>query len=100
MQQFRLLAEQEKWEHYKRKQEKRELKTALVLQFNETFGESETDIKGWHEMCRVMGITPIPKTAYECKEVRPYQLFKYLELLNRVEYLSCFDAPMSTWWIL
>ncbi|KAI0089525.1 hypothetical protein BDY19DRAFT_108732 [Irpex rosettiformis] len=69
MGQFRRLASQEDWSPKKRRKEKRALQTALVLQFNDTYGENEAEIANWQGLCRAMRIDPIPETVAECKKL-------------------------------
>ena len=71
MVQFRRLARQQGWEKGSDEYmtERRTLQIALVLQFNQIYGESETDIEGWRMLCTSMRIDPIPETVTECKKV-------------------------------
>ncbi|KAI0089524.1 hypothetical protein BDY19DRAFT_108672 [Irpex rosettiformis] len=66
MAQFKRLALEKDWPRKEYKKEKKALKTALVLQFNHIYGESEKEMKGWRALCRAMGADPIPKTPIEC----------------------------------
>ena len=45
-------------------------RTALVRQFNLSYGEDEDDLAAWHELLRRCGIKPLPKTSAACKRVR------------------------------
>ncbi|KAI0089526.1 hypothetical protein BDY19DRAFT_108811 [Irpex rosettiformis] len=67
--QFRRLAREEEWTKDEYKEEKKALQTALVLQFNDIYGENETDIEAWQELCIAMDIDPMPETVKECKRL-------------------------------
>lgn len=56
---------------YEVRVQKRELKTALVRQFNIKYGMDVNDLAAWQNLCRTVDI-PVPDTLYECQEVRTY----------------------------
>jgi hypothetical protein len=70
MQQFRHLAQKQGWEHrgvpYHSALE--DLKTALVVEFNQIYGTNDKDISAWQALCRVIGI-PVEDTLKECQKV-------------------------------
>lgn len=48
---------------------RRNIRTALVRQFNHRYGEDASDLAAWQALCLVAGIA-IPPTLEECEEVR------------------------------
>ena len=70
MSQFQSLSQQTGWTNDVYKQEKKALQTALVLQFNDIYGESESDMDNWEELCNAMDVDPMPRTVKQCKRVR------------------------------
>ena len=70
MSQFQSLSQQTGWSNDVYKQEKKALQTALVLQFNDIYGESESDMDNWEELCNAMDVDPMPRTVKQCKRVR------------------------------
>ena len=69
MSQFKALSRREVWSNDVFKQEKQALQTALVLQFNDIYGDDETDANSWKELCKTMDIRPMPRNMKECKQV-------------------------------
>lgn len=67
---FKALAKQQQWSNNQRKSELLALRTALVLQFNKTFGENAADIQGWEKLCHAIDANPVPKTVAGCRKVR------------------------------
>ncbi len=67
--QFHRLAKQKHWDEDEHKDERKALQTALVLQFNDTYGEEETDIHGWQKLCHAIDVDPMPGSVTECKKV-------------------------------
>jgi len=49
---------------------RRHYQTALVQQFNLSYGKDVDDLAAWHKLLRRCGIKPLPKTSAECKKVR------------------------------
>lgn len=45
------------------------LKDALTQQFNSIYGTEVNSIESWQNLCRVLGITPIPEGLHACREV-------------------------------
>jgi hypothetical protein len=76
MSEFTRLSQQRNWDPdssdsqlgYEARRAKKQLKDALVVQFNATFGTDEKDLNSWRELCRVIGI-PAPNTLAECQAV-------------------------------
>lgn len=48
---------------------KRNLRTAMVRQFNARYGEDADDLAAWQALCLRVDI-PVPDTLAECQEVR------------------------------
>jgi len=48
----------------------RHYQTALVRQFNLSYGKDVDDLAAWHKLLRHCGTKPLPETSAECKEVR------------------------------
>lgn len=75
------------------KKARTELKEALVLQFNRSYGEDPESMDSWRSLCQIIRIAPIPDTMVECREVRTgyleFQSFTHHDsnsilLLNRL----------------
>jgi hypothetical protein len=66
MSQFSELQETCQWSSKQYREEKDALQLALVEQFNQIYGRDAQSIRGWQELCRTLGITPIPATVGEC----------------------------------
>lgn len=49
------------------------LREALVLQFNEIYGEDENDISAWRSLCEILGVFPIPRGLVACRQVGPFR---------------------------
>jgi hypothetical protein len=60
------------WKHSKceRENARGELKDAMTLQFNSIYGTDEDDLGSWQNLCRVLGIHPVPEGLHECRDVR------------------------------
>lgn len=43
---------------------------ALAKEFNERYGTDENDLPRWKGLAKRIGLTPIPDTLEECREVR------------------------------
>lgn len=54
---------------YEVRETKRKLRTAMVRQFNATFGEDADDLDAWQALCRKVDIS-VPDTLEECQQVR------------------------------
>lgn len=48
----------------------RHYQTALVQQFNLSYGKDVDDLAAWHKLLRRCGIKLLPETSVECKKVR------------------------------
>ena len=70
MAQFYRLARREGWSKDEFREQKEAIQTALVLQFNEIYGESENELQNWQQLCEAMDIEPMPKSVKQCKKVR------------------------------
>lgn len=46
-----------------------EIRTALVLQFNQYFGDDPDSLDSWVGLCIAIGINPVPATMVECRTV-------------------------------
>jgi hypothetical protein len=42
---------------------------AIAKQFNSIYGTDLEDISSWKNLCRALGIIPIPKGLQECRDV-------------------------------
>ncbi len=49
---------------------KRTLKTAMVEQFNHTYGRDANDLAAWQHLCNALGVDCVPETVEDCKQVR------------------------------
>jgi len=53
-----------------KKELQRNYQTALVRQFNLSYGKDDNDLPAWHKLLRRWGTKVLPKTPAKCKEVR------------------------------
>ena len=44
-------------------------RSALVDEFNNTYGMDENDIGSWRYLCTLLGIDQVPDSLYECRQV-------------------------------
>ncbi|KAL0948410.1 hypothetical protein HGRIS_010991 [Hohenbuehelia grisea] len=51
-----------------RKVAKEELNDAMAQAFNDMYGTDENDIHSWHNLCRVLGIAPLPENLQQCRD--------------------------------
>ena len=89
MAQFYRLAQREGWSKDEFREQKEAIQTALVLQFNEIYGESENELQNWQQLCEAMDIEPMPKSVKQCKKVR--QSSKHRNIISKM-CSSVFDA--------
>jgi len=52
-----------------KKTAREQLSNAMAKQFNSIYGTDVEDINSWKNLCRVLGIFPIPKGLWECRDV-------------------------------
>lgn len=57
------------WEGEARLNALEDLKTAVVEQFNEIYGQDPNDIKAWRNLCEILRVSPIPRNLSDCREV-------------------------------
>ncbi len=71
MQEFKRMCRFFRWgeEHREKAKALRELRRALVLQFNEIYGTDIHSPEPWRKLCQVLRIAPIPETVSESRKV-------------------------------
>lgn len=47
-----------------------QLKIAMTREFNSIYGKDEEDLGAWQNLCRVLGIVPVPQELGDCRKVR------------------------------
>ena len=57
-------------DEYRVRETKRQLRTAMVLQFNDMYGTSVDDLQAWRRLFEAIGIEPVPGRMKEYREVR------------------------------
>ncbi|TBU32105.1 hypothetical protein BD311DRAFT_775651 [Dichomitus squalens] len=62
------------WPKARRKCDERDLarsrlKDAMVQQFNSTYGRDVKDVVAWQNLCRALGVDPVPNSMHECRKV-------------------------------
>lgn len=67
--QFKRLSRQQQWSQDERDDERDQLRTALVMQFNDSYGEDDEDIQGWQKLCQAINLDHTPESVTECKQV-------------------------------
>lgn len=55
-------------EEYFVRKSRRDLRTAMVRQFNFKYGEDASNLVAWQALCREVDID-VPETLHECEEV-------------------------------
>lgn len=54
------------------KEVKDDFRGAMVLDFNDIFGEDENDLESWQRLCRMLEVSPIPTDIDSCHKVCTY----------------------------
>ncbi|KAI0797242.1 hypothetical protein BC629DRAFT_1592291 [Irpex lacteus] len=67
--QFKRLSRQQQWSQDERDDERDQLRTALVMQFNDSYGEDDEDIQGWQKLCQAINLDHTPESVTECKQL-------------------------------
>lgn len=47
----------------------RNFRNAIIEEFNATYGTDDRDLSSWQNLCRVVGVEPVPETITQCKKV-------------------------------
>lgn len=47
----------------------RHFRDAMIEQFNVTYGTDAGSLENWQNLCRVVGVTPVPESVTQCKKV-------------------------------
>lgn len=86
---FNLLSTAQNWAPAGRARSRahRRFRSAMIDEFNATYGTDNNDLESWKNLCRVVGIDPVPETITQCRKVR-------LDLLFSSEIWR-FDANME-----
>jgi hypothetical protein len=60
-----------KWQHSSREKEeaREEFGIAMTQQFNTIYGTDEKNVYSWQELCRVLGVVPVPGDLADCLRV-------------------------------
>ena len=69
--QFRRLVSERGWKDGSKSEKKARTKfrTALVKQFNFSYGTDETSLDNWRRLCAYLGFFPLPNTIEDCRKV-------------------------------
>ena len=70
-----------------RTEARRGFQDALVQQFNFLYGTNGKDLAAWQNLCKTIGIEPIPDTVKSCRQVRVFSF-----LCRPVEHI-----PQRVW---
>lgn len=49
---------------------RRDFRNAMIDEFNRTYGTDYKNLESWQNLCRVVGIDPVPETITQCRKVR------------------------------
>ncbi|TCD65123.1 hypothetical protein EIP91_003054 [Steccherinum ochraceum] len=69
MDEFHGMAKALHWGSKKIQKEKRKLRDALAMQFNDYFGTDVDDVNAWRSMCVVLGVEMIPEDMRACRKI-------------------------------
>lgn len=72
MLQFKKLARRVKLKDEEFKEARENFRGAVVLDFNDTFGEDENDLGAWQRLCIMLEVSPVPDNIDSCHAVRRY----------------------------
>lgn len=67
---FRRLCNVNAWDRFEKDEARGEYKSALIRQFNLSYGTDVNALESWRLLCTYIGIDPLPDTLEGCKRVR------------------------------
>ncbi|KAJ3574216.1 hypothetical protein NP233_g1916 [Leucocoprinus birnbaumii] len=81
---FRRLSKANKWEANKGPwvEANRAFKTALIRQFNFTYGTNKSSLHDWHGVLRQIGVSPLPHTIGECQQIVERSFVNLVDLVD------------------
>ncbi|KAG6919879.1 hypothetical protein DXG01_015587 [Tephrocybe rancida] len=91
---FHRLARHERWDKYKKADERASFKDALVQAFNAIYGTDENDLASWMTLCHALSITP-PEGLEACRaavKATFVNLVDLVDLPNSEDTLQLFDT--------
>ncbi|KAK7686034.1 hypothetical protein QCA50_010846 [Cerrena zonata] len=66
MLQFETMAREMEFKKKEYREAKDDLREAMVLDFNDTFGEDESDLGAWQRLCIMLEVSPVPNNIRSC----------------------------------
>lgn len=68
---FNRMCDDYEWDSddYEFRNARRNFKSAMVQQFNSLYGTDENDLSSWQNLCRILGIQPVPERLKDCRKV-------------------------------
>ena len=73
-----------------RKNVREKFHRAMVLDFNQTFGENANSLEAWRRLCTMLSVSPIPDNIRGCRQVGTRSV--------QVAQLLTFIPLIGTWW--
>ena len=73
----------------------RQLKRALVDQFNAYYGRSMGDVRSWRSLCWAVGIDEIPRFPRGCQKVSTTDNILLISCIEKTTFISSSNPFMS-----